>query len=244
MPKRPFIRKQKRKRHGVAFWDHAYAHGGTLKLSSDASDDFEKFLRWLNRQDETPFDTTKQVVDLGCGNGRNLIHVARELGISGVGFDISTAAIAEANRAKHDLPLTFYARTIAGNLPLEDSSTSLALDMMSSHFLSETERTHLRDEIHRILIPGGWFFMKTFLRDGDLHSERLLKERAAKESGSYIHPVIGVSEHVYTEEELRVFLEERFIIHKVYRSHKHISHGQARKRRTISVYAQRDPYAR
>ncbi len=37
--------------------------------------------------------------------------------------------------------------------------------------------------------------------------------------------------------------EERFIVHKAYASHKHLSKGRARKRRTISIYAEKDPYA-
>jgi hypothetical protein len=44
---------------------------------------------------------------------------------------------------------------------------------------------------------------------------------------------------VYFETELREFLEPSFTIEKVYRSHKHISRGRARKRRTITVYARK-----
>lgn len=118
----------------------------------------------------------------------------------------------------------------------------LALDMMSSHFLKAAEREHLRDEIFRVLKPGGYFFMKTFLKDDDLHTARLVKEKPGDEPGSYIHPVIGVQEYVYREEELLHFLGEKFIVHKTYASHKHKLKGKAWKRRTISVYAQKDPY--
>ncbi len=244
MPKRPFIRKQKRRQHGQTFWDSEYASGGQhLALSAEESEDLSKFTRWLGRRkEEVGLNKHADVVDLGCGNGRNLIFLSREFGAKGVGFDSSTAAIAEAKRAAGDLPLRFEARSIAGDLPLEDSTMDLALDMMTSHFLKAAERRHLRDEIHRLLRPGGWLFMKTFLLDEDLHSQRLLKDYPADEPGTYIHPVIGVPEHVYSEEELLEFLGEKFLIHKLYRSHKHRSHGKARKRRTISVYAQKDPY--
>jgi len=82
--------------------------------------------------------------------------------------------------------------------------------------------------------------MKTFLADGDLHTRRLLREFPSKEENTYIHPVIGVDEYVYTEEILTKFLAEKFIIHKVYRSHKHVLKGKARMRRTVSVYAEKD----
>ncbi|OGG85750.1 hypothetical protein A2392_03095 [Candidatus Kaiserbacteria bacterium RIFOXYB1_FULL_46_14] len=244
MPKRPFIRKQKRKKHGATFWDSEYASGGEhLALSEEESEDFAKFTRWLSRQkNELVLRRDTHALDLGSGNGRNLIFLAREFGTIGVGYDLSTAAVAEAKRLSADLPITYEARSIAGKVDLEDSSQDLVLDMMTSHFLVATEREALRNEIHRVLRPGGWLFMKTFLRDDDLHTERLLKEFPADEPGSYIHPVIGVLEHAYSEEELLEFLSLKFVVHKVYRSHKHRAHGKARKRRTVSIYAQKDPY--
>lgn len=244
MAKRPFIRKKKRQRHGQTFWDSEYAGGGEhLALSSEESEDLAKFTRWLLRQkNEAGLTGSSNVLDLGCGNGRNLIFLAQEFGVRGTGYDSSTAAIAEAKRASADLPLQYEVRSIAGSIDLPDESQDLALDMMASHFLKAAERLFLRDEIHRLLRPGGWLFMKTFLRDDDLHTERLLRDYPADEPGSYIHPVIGVAEHAYGEEELLEFLGQRFIVHKIYRSHKHRAHGRARKRRTISVYAQKDPY--
>jgi SAM-dependent methyltransferase len=241
VPKRPFIRKQKKKQHGVTFWDHEYKNANHLKLSTDHSQDLEKFTRWVPRQDrDDVFLPTNSVLDVGCGNGRNLIFLAREFGMSGIGYDSSTAAIAQATVASTDLPLTYQARSIAGTLDLPDNSQTLVLDMMTSHFLNEAERRQLRDEIFRVLKPGGFLFMKTFLADGDLHTRRLLKDAPGAEAGSYIHPVIGVAEYVYDEETLTAFLAEKFIIHKIYRSHKHVLKGRARKRRTVSLYIEKD----
>ncbi len=243
MAKRPFIRKQKRKNHGANFWDQEYTTGGHLKLSDDAGEDLKKFTRWLIRQTKLEhLNPTSSVFDVGCGNGRNLIYLAEEFGVHGIGYDISAAAIKLATRAAEDHNLTFATRSIAGSFDIADNSQTLVLDMMASHFLNEKERYQLRDEIYRVLKPGGWWFLKTFLRDGDLHSERLLKEFPTKEDGTYVHPVMGVPEHVYFEKELIDFLEEKFVVHKIYRSHKHIAHGKARKRRTVSVYIEKSAY--
>ncbi|MAZ56703.1 hypothetical protein CL653_02850 [bacterium] len=240
MAKRPFIRKQKRKRHGATFWDFEYTEGGHLKLSDKPGEDFLKFCRWLERQTGREIlNPTSAVVDFGCGNGRHLIHLAEVFGMHGTGYDISASAIKLAKQASEGHNLKYEARSIAGTFPLQDESHMLALDMMTSHFLNKNERETLRDEVCRLLKPGGYLFMKTHLRDGDLHSKRLLESSPAKEDGSYIHPVMGVPEHVYYEEELVEFLSKRFTIQKIYRSHKHIAHGKARKRRTIAVYAQK-----
>lgn len=239
------VKNHKRSRHGTAFWDQEYTNAEHLSLSTEASEDLEKFTRYLTRESKNALlNPTSSAIDFGCGNGRNLIFLAREFGMRGIGFDSSSAAIKEAVRLSEGLPLSYAVRSISGTFEVEDESQMLALDMMSSHFLKKDERALLRDEIFRILKPGGYLFMKTFLRDGDLHTKRLLAEQPAEEEHSYIHPVIGVQEFVYSEAELVSFLEERFIVHKTYASHKHVSRGKARKRRTISVYAQKDPYAK
>lgn len=238
------VRNRKKNRHGTAFWDSEYTKAEHLALSTEASDDLEKFCRYLERQSKrTILNPISSAIDFGCGNGRNLVYLSRQYGLRGIGYDSSSAAIKEAKNLSAELPLSYEVRSIAGTFDVPDESQMLALDMMSSHFLKEDERTLLRDEIHRVLKPGGYLFMKTFLLDGDLHSKRLLEESPAEENQSYIHPVIGVQEHVYSETELIDFLEEKFIIHKTYASHKHVSRGKARKRRTIAVYAQKDPYA-
>ncbi len=238
------VKNNKRNRHGTAFWDQEYTKAEHLALSTDASDDLEKFTRWLERQTKLSLlNPLSSVVDLGCGNGRNLVYLARTYGMRGIGYDSSAAAIKEAQRLSEGLNLSYEVRSIAGRFDILDETQMLALDMMSSHFLKKDERTLLRDEIHRILKPGGYLFMKTFLRDKDLHTKRLISENPADEENAYIHPVIGVQEYVYSEEELVDFLGEKFIVHKTYPSHKHVSRGKARKRRTIAVYAQKDPYA-
>lgn len=239
------VKNNKRTRHGTAFWDSEYTKAEHLALSTEASDDLEKFTRWLERQAKLSLlNPLSSAIDLGCGNGRNLVYLARTYGMRGIGYDSSAAAIKEAQRLSEGLSLSYSVRSIAGVLDVDDESQMLALDMMSSHFLKKDERELLRDEIHRVLKPGGYLFMKTFLRDKDLHTKRLLAENPAEEENAYIHPVIGVQEYVYSEEELVAFLEERFIVHKTYPSHKHVSRGKARKRRTIAVYAQKDPYAK
>ena len=235
-----FTHKKKRRVHGETFWDQEYKNPSHLKLSTKPSTDLEKFARWYERQDwVTRLSPHTSVLDVGCGNGRNLIFLAQEFGCPGIGYDISKTAIAQAKNASKGLPLSYTARSIAGSFPLEDASQTLVLDMMTSHFLTQEERVFLLSEIYRVLEPGGIFFMKTFLRDGDLHSQRLLKEHPGNEDNTYIHPVMGVSEYVYSEAELLAFLQPHFAVHKIYRSHKHSFRGQARKRRTITIYAEK-----
>ena len=241
MAKRPFIRKQKKKTHGTTFWDNEYKNADHLKLSSDHSEDLEKFTRYIIRQKRVDILTQNaSALDVGCGNGRNVIFLAREFGLKGIGYDISVSAIDQAKAASTEFDITYTPRSIAGPLEVPDNSQTLVLDMMTSHFLNQKERTFLRDEIYRVLVPGGFLFMKTFLADEDLHTRRLLRDFPGKEAGSYVHPVIGVDEYVYSLEALTDFLSEKFIVHKIYKSHRHVLKGKARKRRTVSIYVEKD----
>lgn len=240
MPKRPFIRKQKRKHHGTNFWDHEYTNPEHLALSTEPGDDFLKFTRFAERHHPHVVQKGSQALDLGCGNGRHVRYLQETYGMAIVGFDTSAAAVAQAKQlCNTDQATNLAVRSIAEPLPLPDASCSIVLDMMTSHFLSSNERRRLRSEILRVLQPGGLLLMKTFLRDDDLHTSRLLKEHPGKEPHTYIHPVIGVPEFVYSEVELREYLEPSLIIKRIYRSHKHKFKGRARKRRTITIYAER-----
>ncbi len=240
------------KNKGRKFWNKEYYKGsptnvlrvhavGHLAISNNPSEDLLKFTRWLKRNNDTaPLNSHSSVLDLGCGNGRNLIYLAKTYGIKGVGYDVSNEAIGQAKESSRDLLLKYETRSIVGPITIGDQSQDLVLDMMTSHFLVSDERKVLIQEVARILKPGGWLYFKTFLRDEDTHAERLIRENPAEEKGSYIHPKIGVAEHVFTEEEIDEMLKENFFVHKMLRSHRHRDEkGHPAKRRSISVYAQR-----
>ena len=238
------------------FWNKEYKSPKHLALSEQPSEDLEKFSRWLARSWEKEpqailgIDANSFVVDMGCGNGRNLAYLAKEFGCRGLGYDVAGEAIRQAKMVVEKVGkesgvdiknlITFEARSIEGTFPdIADESVDLVLDMMSSHFLNEKQRVIFRDEIARILKPGGWFFFKTFCADGDIHTRRLLRDNPGEEAGSYIHPKFGVSEHVWMEDEIGEFFSEHFEVRKSEKSHRHILNGRAHKRRTVTVYLER-----
>lgn len=233
----------KRGKKGKAFWDAEYKEAAHFAISMSPSEDLQKFTRWLEREyGKTYLNITASVLDLGSGNGRNIIWLAEQFGIRGTGYDISSEAAKQAQRyaAEHSLPLSFEARSIAGAITVPDESQTLVLDMMTSHFLKEDERAFLIEEIFRVLKPGGFLFYKTFLLEEDAHAKRLIKESPSGERNTYIHPKIGMAEHVSTEDEIDALYGKRFTIHKIYKSHRHT--GKGAKRRSITVYLQKPEF--
>ncbi len=243
------------------FWNQEYAQAEYLALSARPSENLIKFTRWLEREyGKGWLNKWTTVLDLGCGNGRHLIYLNQTFGCRGYGYDISEEAIKQAinhagssangpnlGRSASGNPklkplatsLNFEVRSLTEALPLADQSVDLALDMMSSHVLRQTERERLRDEVLRVLKPRGYLLFKTFLAEGDIHTKRLLREHPAGEPGSYIHPELGVYEHVWTIDEIKDFFGPYFEVRKIEKSHKHILHGRAHKRRYVVVYLEK-----
>jgi SAM-dependent methyltransferase len=259
----------------AAFWDKEYETQEHFALSKNPSEDLEKFCRYLERH-HGGFPRDWNVLDVGCGNGRHLIHLAREYGARGVGFDISRVAIEQATTAKHTSTeqqnvlkkslveaspkseaedffeehfavkeqLHFQTGDIAQPLPGSDGEYDLLLDMMSSHMLPEGARTTFVQECARVLSPGSWLLLKTFLLEEDMHAKRMIAEHPAPtrgggagyEKNSYIHPRLGYLEHVYTLAEMTALYSPYFTIEKVLKSHAHIVDGKPNKRRFICVY--------
>ncbi len=226
------------------FWDKEYKKPEHLALSTEQSEDLEKFTRWLSRNaDEGVLQGAPFAVDMGCGNGRNLLFLAREFGFEGIGYDISKEAVGQARKAAADLPVTFEVRSIADTIPVENESVDIVLDMMVSHVLNIKEREALRTEVLRVLKPGGFYFLKSFLLEEDLNAKRMLRDYPAGEVNTYMHPELKVAEHVWTIEELKNFFEPHFEIKKIEKSHKHLLHGRAFKRRSVIAYLEK-PYRR
>lgn len=194
----------------------------------------------MRREGKKSLNVTCAAVDLGCGNGRNLIYLSETFGMRGLGYDTSGQALAQAKNAARDLPLEFMVRSIKDTIPLPNESVTLALDMMSSHVLKQRERENLKQEIVRVLRPGGWLFFKSFLLTEDKNALRMLKEFPGPEEGMYIHPEIGAAEYVWTEAAIHDFFSPHFTIHKIDKSHKHIARdGSPWKRRTVCVYLEK-----
>jgi SAM-dependent methyltransferase len=252
---KPNFKHTAQKRHGerskaetagafnADFWNEEYETQEHFALSHEPSEDLKKFVRYIDRNHGgMPRGWT--VLDAGCGNGRNILWLAEEKGSYGVGYDSSKIAIAQATKKQKELfpsstkpKIVFSVSPLESAIPLPDTSCDLVLDMMASHVLSEADRRTFVSEVLRVLKPGGWLFLKTFLRDEDVNAERMIKEHGIPdEPGSYMHPKLHIREHAFYEQELLEYYSEHFTIEKKLKSHAHFAHGKPNKRRFIVLY--------
>ncbi len=225
-----------------SFWDAEYKTHEHFALSYTVSEELEHFARYLERN-HAGVPRNLSVLDVGCGNGRNIAWLARTYGAHGAGFDFANTAIDEAKTRGKGLPIAFRTQDIHDSFPESDATYDLIIDFMVSHVLTDKHRTAYLKEVHRVLKPGGWFVVKTLLRDDDAHAERMLAEAHTGIDGVYIHPKTGGTEYVGTEKALSQEYGSYFLIEKKQKSHAHRIHGKPNKRRFIVFYLIKDKFS-
>ncbi len=186
------------------FWNKEYKDPKHLTMSTEPSGDLLEFVKWAGRNAEWPaFPKHGMIVDIGCGNGRNLIPTCLEFNMNGLGTDVAEVALGQArnllntgkqeaanegHRISPGLKIEFKKQGAEEPLDLPDQSVDVVLDMMVSHQLIKKDREALASEIARVLKPYGWLYFKTFILDGDANARRMLEEHAITKDLLGKHP--------------------------------------------------------
>lgn len=100
-----------------------------------------------------------QILDIGCGYGKNALFLA-QFGIDVHGIDIAPQAI---SRCKNIVPSpeNFTAGTVT-DLNWPDNTFNLIIDVGCLHCLPENERRQAVEEIARVLKPNGLMVSRLF----------------------------------------------------------------------------------
>jgi SAM-dependent methyltransferase len=181
-----------------------------LRSASEASKTIIKRLnvtRYLNPTPATPFPLEyafyllgnvegKTVLDLGCGSGESLIPLLRR-GAKVIGIDISPDLITIACQRLDVEGLNATVRVgSAYQTDLPDSSVDVIFCMSLIHHL---DIPRVREEMRRILRPGGFIALKEPIRFSQTYS----RFRSLLPA----HEDISEEEHPLTEDEFRIFQE-------------------------------------
>lgn len=204
-------------------WDREYQNSRFLTKENKPQADVVRFVKWLKKaktqikseftkSTESEFRDSsfeidgKKVLDLGSGIGRNSFYFG-ELGSKVVGIEISQTAIniAEQNMSRMPLDIEYVKGSIGDEKVFEkfkDDYFNIILDITSSNSLTEKERGVYLNETKRILTPEGYFFVKALCKDGDENAKYLLKTNPGQEKDTYIMPQTGITERVWSREDL------------------------------------------
>jgi len=101
-----------------------------------------------------------KVLDLGCGIGNNSLLLNR-FGFKIFGVDISQKAISLARKLVKTG--TFKVGDVGQKLPYENAYFDLVIDIGLFHCIPRNKRMFLKNEIFRVLKPGGFYYMNQHL---------------------------------------------------------------------------------
>lgn len=114
------------------------------------------------------------VLDVGCGCGNFLIHLASRFGCSGEGLDLSGERIKVAERnlaaAGGDRLGIRFRQGSATGMPYQDGTFSHVVSQDALFLVPDKPRSHA--EIYRVLTPGGVFAFSDFLQPKPEVSDR------------------------------------------------------------------------
>lgn len=150
------------------------------------------------------FDPVRRLLDVGCGNGRNLVYFLRN-GFDVFGIDQSRHSILMlqrlAARIRPELPMSHFVTGEIAELPHKTSTFDALISNAVLHFAdNERHFDRMIDEIWRVLRPGGFFFCRLASSIG-LASAKPLSE------GRYLLP--DGSERFLVDEQKLLFTSER-----------------------------------
>ncbi|MFB6355935.1 MAG: class I SAM-dependent methyltransferase [bacterium] len=113
--------------------------------------------------------TNSWMLDLGCGRGRICSLFAKD-GFNAVGLDYLEDPLRKArNTHRHDR--TFYVRGDAFKVPLQDSTMDTIVDYGCFHHVRKRDWQQYKQEVDRLLCPGGYMFINVFSVEDD-HGNR------------------------------------------------------------------------
>ena len=114
-----------------------------------------------------PIRVTGKALDLGCGNGKT-VSTLIDKGMDVTGIDFSEVAI---NQCKERFPQADFLVGDVTNLPFNDNTFDYVTAVHVLEHLDDKQLAATVREIRRVLVPGGYVFVRSFT-ERDMRSEK------------------------------------------------------------------------
>jgi SAM-dependent methyltransferase len=159
------------------------------------------------------FENAGLVLDVGCGNGRNAVYLARQ-GCTVHALDFSKAALdatkSAALRAGLDHRIRLYSASLLSSLPWKDDTFDLVIDSyVFCHFTDEQVKRSYIAELGRVARPGGIVFCSAFATDDQYYQPLINSD---DQNPVVVDPRNGITKQLYTIESLSGFFDQQLDI--------------------------------
>ena len=187
--------------HQGNVWDREYKDQKFVTGKDAPQADTLRFLKFLKKDQKFRVEE-KNILDLGCGTGRNANYLA-ELDNKVIGIEISRTALSLAKTRALEMGVSVDYRLgdIGEKYDIPDNSIDVVLDITSSNSLNEKGREVYLEEVARVMKKGGYFFVRALCKDGNQNVKNLLKLSHGREHDTYILKDIGLTERVFSRED-------------------------------------------
>ena len=151
------------------------------------------------------YDNCKDIIDVGCGNGRNILYFLKN-GYNVHGIDTAPEAIDAVKQLSAEFapanPLSNFTIGAAEHIPFADASFDLVICSAVLHFASNKEQFDaMLHDMWRVLRPGGYFFARLA---SDIGMENIV---VSKGHGRYSLPD-GTTRYLVNEAMLNSYTKE------------------------------------
>ncbi len=196
-------------------WEREYKNPLFVTKNDGPQADTLRFLKFLKKEEKFQVED-KNILDLGCGTGRNANYLA-DMGNNVIGIEISKTALNLARERAGGLNINVDYRQgdIGKEYEIKDNSIDLVLDVTSSNSLDDKGREIYLREVYRILKKDGYFFVRALAKDGNKNVKNLLKQSPGREYDTYIIKEIGLTERVFSRNDFIRMYSQYFKILKL-----------------------------
>ncbi len=182
-------------------WEKEYRNPKLVTKNDGPQMDTLRFFKFLKKEEKFILEG-KNILDLGCGTGRNSNYLA-DLGNNVIGIEISKTAltIARERAEEKGVKVDYRLGDIGEKFDIKDNSIDVVLDVTSSNSLNEKSREVYLEESNRVLKNGGYMFVRALCKDGNKNVKNLLKQSPGSEYDTYVIKEIGLIERVFSRED-------------------------------------------
>ncbi len=142
-----------------------------------------------------------KALDLGMGEGRNALFLARQ-GYAVKGIDVSTSAVQHALDRAKALNIPFEAEVLNMlEVVIEPNSLALVVSTMALQFMKGSESRKVLEKVQRGLQPGGMVYLTAFSTEEPAY-ERLAESDAEVEPNTFYVECTQSYVHFFERAEL------------------------------------------